>query len=370
MKHEISVNRTRDAIMAWFAVVSSALSCVAAPTLQRVQTARVAVSNDAVAKNIPGCAVAIKSLDVLPQVEGVVIETLPGRGAPVKSGDLLCRLDDTRYRAKVLRAEAKVEGCEIRLRNAKRNYDRRNALAQRGVSAEEVENALGGKELAAAELKSAQADLALANAELGACRILSPMDGVVAAVKKSAGDKVSSSSVLLTIVQTSPMLVCFSLSGSEYLRMFSGDDGIARSNAVIRLTLSDGTSYPEEGEVCSVDSVMDSQTDSLRLYAKFPNAKGILRSGAFVSVMLTDRRPKKMPSVPVSAVSMDAKGPYVWIVDDSGVVSRRAIKCGRIVGKMRHVLEGLCEGERVVVGDVRMVSPGQKVETFEMEPLR
>ena len=326
----------------------------------RVEAARVTTCQSVLEKNIPGRARAVANIEVISPVEGTVVEVASRPGVPVKEGDLLYRIDDAGYRAKVEMAEAHVAKCTGDLTLARKTYLRvRDA---KGISEEKKDQATNA--VVSAEAAKTDADVVLRSAKgaLAACRIVAPISGILDSMSKTVGDHVNGGVVVASVVKRSPMLVNFSLSSGDFLRMFGGMDDVARSNAVVRLTLSDGSPFPEEGKVESVGNVINASTDSLQLTARFPNAKGILRSGGFVSVTLSDRRPIARLSVPASAVAWGAEWPYVWVVDGAGVVSRRRIECGRLDGANRHVMAGLKEGEIVVVGGVHRLEDGMKVE--------
>ena len=325
-----------------------------------VEVARVTTCQSALEKNIPGRVVAVANVEVVSPVEGRVVEVASRVGATVKEGDLLYRIDESGYRTKVEGAENLVAKCAGDLRLAQTTCAR--VMNSKGISEEQKDKATNA--VLAAEANKKDADMALrrAKADLAACRIVAPISGVVDSLSKTVGDHMKGGADAARVVKRSPALVRFALSSGEFLRMFNGMDGVACSNAVVRLTLSDGSPFPEEGVVESVRSMIDERTDSLSFTARFPNANGILRAGGFVSVTLTDRRQIMRYAVPASAVAWDAEGPYVWVVDESGVVSRRGITCGRLEGASRHVMAGLGEGEAVVAGGVHRLEAGMKVE--------
>ena len=344
------------------ALCGIAMAALAEPVKPFVEVARVGTCQDVLEKNLPGRAVAVRNVEVLPSGSGTVVEAPLRNGAPVKEGELLYRIDDSGFRVRLQIAEAKVEGCRVKLDAAKKGYERRKALGDRGVSQEALENAKSAKNAAEAELKAAEADLALAKGDLAGCRIVAPIDGIVGKVHKGVGDRVKDGTVMASVVKLSPIRVRFSLSGGEYLRMFGGKDAVACSNAVMSLTLADGSAFPEEGRLDFAEPTIDESTDSLQLYALFPNADGVLRPGAFVSVSVRDRRPIARRVIPASAVAWDAQGSFVWVVNSENEVSRRPVECGRIDGNSRHVMKGLEDGECVVVSGVHRLAPGMKVD--------
>lgn len=314
-------------------------------------------------KKIPGRAVALADVRVVPLVRGRIVKVAFRNGSSVKAGDLLYLVDSSAYEGRLRVAEARAEVARINAENARINYERRKSLAGRGVSQEALEKAQGERDAAAAALKEVQSACDIAKGELANCRICAPIDGIAGRTTKTEGDYIGDSSPLVNIVKLSPVYVAFSLSNGEFLRMFNGKSEAACSNAVVRLTLSDGTEFAETGSLEYVESVVDVRTDSIRMYALFRNAAGILRPGGSVSVTLSDKRPRKSIAVPLEAVKLDSKGTYVWVLDSDDLAVRRNVVCGRIDEGFRSVFSGLSLGERVVVDKGGCVVEGMKIDT-------
>lgn len=348
------------AIAAFAPVFSSSLLAADSPVSIRV--VEVVERGERPVKRIPGRVVSLADVDVVSQVRGRIEEVAFKNGAFVHAGDLMYRIAPEMYQAKVSEAEARVEASRVKASGAQRNYERRKALGSRGVSQEGVENARGERDSATAMVKAAESALALARLDLANCRIVAPISGVAGTSLKAAGDYVRDGITLTSVVQIAPVRVRFSLSSGEFLRMFDGRAGVACSNAVVRLTLADGTLFSENGSVEYVENVVDEKTDSIRMYARFENVSEVLRPGGSVSVSLSDRRPRNGLVIPSGAVCLDADGAYVWVVDDGGVVRRRNIVCGRLDGGWRFVFSGLAKGDRVVADGDSYVEEGMTVD--------
>lgn len=342
---------------------------LAAPRVLKCRVAEAVERIEQPVKKIPGRAVAVADVQVVPLVHGRITEVAFKSGASVNAGDLLYSIEPAVYQAKVRIAESRVAVLAVKAKNANRNYERRKSLVGRGVSEEEVERAMGERDSVAALLREAEASLDVAEAALSNCRICAPISGVVGTSAKSVGDYIGDAAPLVNIVQMSPVRVGFSLSNGEFLRMFEGRSQVACSNALVRLTLSDGTMFPEEGALEYVENSIDSKTDSVRMYAVFGNGDGVIRPGGVVSVTLSDKRLRKSVAVPVEAVRLDSKGMFVWVVGSgcgaSATVKRRAIVCGRMDGGCRSVFSGVHAGERVVVDGVSSISEGDVIEVSE-----
>ena len=135
-----------------------------------------------------------------------------------------------------------------------------------------------------------------------------------------------------------------------------------REEAKIKLTLANGDVFDEDGVVEYVDNESDDRTDTLQVYALFPNEKLRLKPGGTVQLTLTSDKGVMRPAVPPTAVLQDTQGPYVWAVGADGRAERRTIARGDMVGDLLFVEKGLKVGERIVSDGAHRVRRGMKVE--------
>ena len=61
---------------------------------------------------------------------------------------------------------------------------------------------------------------------------------------------------------------------------------------MVALTLADGSTYPEKGEIELLNNEANARTDMIQIYASFPNAERKLVTGNTLS-----RRPATTPEV-------------------------------------------------------------------------
>lgn len=318
-------------------------------------------------KTYPGRVVPVEQVNVIPQVSGEILEIGFENGAHVQKGDLLYRLDSIKYEAAVKNAEAKVAECKATLSYAELSYARHKKLVgTRAVSLDAVDNALSARDSAKAALAAAQADLTVAKDNLRHCRIEAPIAGKIGTTVHTEGNYVTpNSGVLVSLVQTSPLRVSFSISNRDYLEMFNAKLVNLQDHAAITLSLSDGRDYNEKGEIEYVENMADERTDTLRVYVKFPNKQQILNIGTTVGVTLSSKIGVKRPAIPPTAILQDIQGPYVWVVEKNGSAVRRTIARGDLNGDWLIVEKGLKAGEKLVIQGAHKVRKGMKVVAAE-----
>ena len=211
-------------------------------------------------------------------------------------------------------------------------------------------------------LLAAEAALITAKDDLNNTVITAPMDGVIGVTNYTAGNYITpSSGVLATINQVSPIRVQFAMSNRDFLQMFGTLD-ILKKEAKIALKLADDSNYEEIGKVEFVDNAANRRTDTIQIYAEFPNKLQKLIPGSTVSVMLDRLIAKNRPAVTPSAIMYDNNTAYVYVLDKDNKVSRRDVKVGNTRGKYVIVEQGLNIGETVIVDGTHKARPGVTVE--------
>jgi multidrug efflux system membrane fusion protein len=163
--------------------------------------------------------------------------------------------------------------------------------------------------------------------------------------------------VLVVINQISPIYVDFAVP-QQYLGSIKSF--MSRSPLVVEAT-PPGGSAAEKGVLTFVNNTVDTATGTIRLLARFPNTDGRLWPGQYSNILLRLNTEENVLVVPSQAVQTGQQGDYVFVTKPDMTAEVRQVKVGRSVNNQTQVLQGLSEGESVVIdGQVRLV-PGTKV---------
>jgi len=92
-----------------------------------------------------------------------------------------------------------------------------------------------------------------------------------------------------------------------------------------------------------------------------PNPTLSLTPGMYADVSFRLRQKQASLVLPTVAV-IQGDQPAVFIVDPNNILERRPVVLGITSANQQSVTGGLQEGERVVVGDLGSLQPGQKVQ--------
>ncbi|MCK5804298.1 MAG: efflux RND transporter periplasmic adaptor subunit [Lentisphaeria bacterium] len=260
-----------------------------------------------------------------------------------------------RSKAEVAQATARVVQVQAVIRQVE------GRLAQ---SRARLIHAESGIDQAQATIRQATADLQLARIDLAYTEIRSPIAGRIGKALVTEGNLVGPvTGPLARVVQTDPVRVTFAMTDRAYLDRIQvpGND----RQPQITLRLPNGTLYSEGGVWDHANNEMDPRTANLAIRLRFDNPDGLLIPHGYVTVILEKRDCPHAPQIPVEAVVADECGHFVFVVDASDTVNQRRITLGSVLGNRQCVRKGLEIGERVVVGGLQKVNPGQKVIVSE-----
>ncbi len=330
----------------------------------KLPIAEVKLAADRQVSTYPGRVVPIQVVNVIAQVSGEILEVGFENGSDVQAGDLLYRLDPVKYEAAVKNAEAKVAECKATLSYAELSYARHSKLVgTRAVSLDAVDNALSVRDSARAALAAAQAALISAKDDLRHCVIVAPISGKIGTTTMTRGNYAKEGGdSLVTIVQTSPIRVNFSMSNRKFLDLFGGLSGRVGNEAEAELFLANGEAFNRQGKFDYIDNKADELTDTIQVYFQYPNEDGLLQAGGMLTVNLSSKKGAMRPAVPPTSILQDIQGPYVWVLDENGVAKRRSIARGDLVGDKVLIEKGLNVGERIVADGAHKVKRGMIVE--------
>lgn len=129
---------------------------------------------------LPSAAVAAEEVRLTTPVSGVVKAVYVAPGQAVRKGDRLLALDDVRYQARLMEAEAGQMRAQREMEDAGKEVQRAEELYARGVSSTtELDASRLRLARAEAALKQAQARYLLAQKDLEDTVLLAPFDGMV-----------------------------------------------------------------------------------------------------------------------------------------------------------------------------------------------
>ncbi|HEY3081262.1 MAG TPA: efflux RND transporter periplasmic adaptor subunit [Chloroflexota bacterium] len=205
-----------------------------------------------------------------------------------------------------------------------------------------------------AQVVQAQAQLDLARTQLKELTVVAPVAGVVSDRFLVQGS-VASPSTPIVAISSPEVEITFSVEEAQLGRIRPGQP------ATISLAALPGESLT--GRVMLIAPTLDTRTRTAQVkVAPDGPALGKLRPGMFAQVTVESERKQGALVVPRAAVS-SVGDPGVFVVD-GGVARRVAVKLGAQDREQVEVLEGVKEGDRVVL-DPADLRDGDRVAVVE-----
>jgi membrane fusion protein (multidrug efflux system) len=135
------------------------------------------------------------------------------------------------------------------------------------------------------------------------------------------------------------------------------------ASATIRLKLDDGSDYPQAGRIEFAEPIVDVNSGTVTLRARFPNPDGLLMPGMFVRVVAPQAVVPGAILAPQQGISRDPKGNATALVVTKGnKVERRTVTAGQAIGDKWLITAGLKAGDRLIVEGSDKVKPNDPVK--------
>jgi membrane fusion protein (multidrug efflux system) len=303
-----------------------------------------------------------RQAEVRARVGGILEARLYEEGGLVEEGAPLFRIEEAPFRIALQRAEAEQANSRAVLNQAQREWRRVAGLFDQGaVSARERDRALAEREAAEARIALAEAGVAQARLELDYTTARAPVDGVTGLESVTEGNLLASGALLTTVTQLDPVQVRFAMPAEDAMaRQLLAENG-GEDWLEARLLFPDGTVYPQAGQVDFTASTVDPRTGNVVARAVFPNPDRRLKPGALVRIRLAVERLDGVFRIDAAAVSQGREGPILFVVDNEDTARARPVRLGPVVDGRQIVLEGLEDGDRVVVNGQVALRDGAKV---------
>jgi membrane fusion protein (multidrug efflux system) len=320
-----------------------------------------------------GRVAGYRTVEVRPQVSGVVLKREFTEGDRVKQGDVLFRIDARPYQAALDRATAQLGQARATATQAEENYKRIQELIGRSVATQkQMEDAQAARDQSKAAVQAAEADLATANLNMEYTLIRAPASGPTMLTSPAEGTLVQAQQTLLTTIwQLDPAYVNFSITDTEYraFQSFQADRGkpLSDEDVWVKLQYGDGTTYPTNGKVNVSSETVDQRTGTLQIRAIFPNPDGAILPGQFVRVVIGGIVLPNSFVIPAKAVSQGPQGTFVYVVNDKSAAEVKPVKLEREFKDGWIVRDGLNDGDKIIVDGVMRVRPGAPVRPALLE---
>lgn len=313
------------------------------PPLPLVEVVPVVVAPVTQETVITGTLSPLREVRLLTQEEGR-LESLPVQvGDRVAQDQVLGAIDDKLLRTELQKALAARH-------QAERDVERLARLKRQNFATED--------ELARARttLDMARADEAGLRVRVNQTRLLAPFDGVVSARLAEPGDILPRHTHILTLSDTSSLLVQLPVSELLLPSLAIDDQVVLTMDALGATRLN--------GRILRIHPTLDPSSRLGTVEVILDTVPEGARPGQLCRVQLSaSGQPQTL--IPLATLRSDNKGNYVFRLESDGKVKRVNVVSGRYFGDRVAILSGLLAGERIVSRGFTSLSDGKAVELVE-----
>ena len=325
---------------------------------------------------------------------GEVIAVLESRDLQAQRAEAVAALNEARANERSLitgtipktnaEDQKALLDARAKVNNARATYDRRRALFERGgISKKDLEasqldlttaedelrlqeqtvalrsHSLNPNDRALAAARTAQAQQRVANldAQLSYATIRSPITGIVTDQFQYEGELASAGAKLVTIADTSTVIVKAPFSDSAVAQLKAGD--------AVTVVPTDTSAEEMHGQVTLLSRSSDPTNRTVEVWVTLGNGDGKLRANGAAQVTVFANSKNDAIVVPASALTLEASNGdegTVMVVDDQKVAHETKVRIGIRTTDKIEIVEGLKGGETVVVEGNYALPDGTKVE--------
>ena len=320
-----------------------------APALKlRVRTARVESGRLGEGLRLSGTVRAFVEAEVKAETQGRVIARSVERGDRVSQGDVLLELDASRLELQLRQAEASLGARRTDLVHARREFERGETLAERDALSQQQRDDLRHR------LQAARDGLALAEVARDTARrmledasIRAPFDGRVDDLFVEIGDYVAPGTAVARVLDLSDARIFGGVTAEEAAGLEPGMRADAHFPSL------GGFSQPAVLRSVARAADPSDGTYRIELWIEEPDAR--LRDGVVASLEFSDSGRSILPLAPRAALLRRAGRSEVFVVErngageGAGVARLRPVRTGRSGTELVEILEGLAQGDEVVI---------------------
>lgn len=332
------------------------------PVRPRVQVQEVKTAEFAATVALTGDIQARVQTQLSFRVGGKIIQRMVDVGDRITAKQVLAKLDPKDLQTNVDSAIAAEAAEQARVKQTAAAFVRQEKLLPKGyTSKSEYDSAQAQLRSSQSALKAAQAQLANAREQLGYTSLIADAPGIITARQAEVGQVVQATMPIFSQARDGERDAVFNVYESLFVQP-PGDQPV-------EVTLLDNPTVKTSGKVREVTPAVSAQTGTLQVKIALSSLPDGMDLGSVVSAALSVPA-KQSVELPWSALT---KGlgehlgqPAVWVVDDQNKANLRAVTVGRYLTGKVIVIDGLKNGEKVVVAGNQLLHPDMQVELADV----
>jgi RND family efflux transporter MFP subunit len=288
-----------------------------------------------------GTIVAYNDIAVVSETSGRVVKINAEVGDYKQAGSVLVEVDNELK-------EAAYKAANVSYEKAKKDLERYEALYKEGsISDSQIEQARWS-------YQSTEAQYIVARRQLSDTKITTPISGIVTARYVNVGTMVMGApqaTLVANVVDISRLKVKVNVAEKDVIRLKVGEKVEVTTdvfpNSVFTGSIFSISSKGDEGHTYPVEVVLN-------------NSKQQIKAGMFGRVMFTPKISGAAIVIPRECIIGSVKDAALYVINNK-VAKLRSVVTGKEIGTNIEILNGLQEGEQVVVNGQNNLSDNASV---------
>ncbi len=292
--------------------------------------------------------------DIASKVDGRIDQLTVDEGDAVTAGTTIAVLDMGELSAQVIQAEGSLLQAQANLEQAELDFRRMETLSAQGaVSSQTLDSARTKRDLAVGQVRAAEGAVALYNSKLTGATVTVPRDGIVVKRFLQPGFYARAGSAIITVADITTLLAKATVGEAEIAQLTQGTSVKVRVDAL--------GSQEFNGTITRISPVAAMPSRTFIAEISVPNRQNALKAGMFARVEVPGQVHAQAVVVPETALVMKEDSKTIFVVNAENKVEQRLLRLGYIGGGWAEVLDGVKEGEKIVVAGQNKVRDGSTV---------
>lgn len=281
--------------------------------------------------------------DVVAKTNGILLTLKAEEGDVVKQGQVLATLERDRLSLEVARNQAALNKLQA-------EYARSQELVKRDLIAKDT------VEKQKYDIRTQSAATRLSRLELSYTKVKAPISGVIASRLVKVGNNIQANQTLFKIIDHRRLEAVVNVPEREMSALKAG------LNVVLQADALPGKQF--KGVVDRVSPVVDAKTGTFRVTAQFDGSDGVLKPGMFTRLSIVHGARDGVLTMPRSALVNKGGERYVFVAN-AGKAEKRTVRIGFADSQWVEVLQGVQEGERVIVSGKVAIKDATKIDVID-----
>lgn len=298
-----------------------------------------------------------RKVEIFSRLSAYVQQIIKEEGAYVRENDILALLDDTEIRISYEQAQITLEQSKLTLDEAEKNYLRSKELFTRDLlSLQEYQTSEAEYKQRQLDYKNAEESHKTYSLQLNWTKIRSLSEGYITERLIEVGDRVNANEQVYTIEDFKPLLIRVFVPTSDSIQLRPD------MPAEVTTEVIEGAAF--KGKVKLINPRIDVETGTVKVTVEVFDETMRLKPGMFVESRIVLGQKEDVLVIPRRSLLYKQNRIYVFVLDGM-TVSQREVTLGLTEEDHVEIVEGLEEGEVIVVVGVEGLKDGQTVDVVQ-----